>query len=98
MYRTSPFQFKDTTHAANLFALAELGNIYTRLQNPTTDVLEKRISLLEGAPELGGLGFASGTAAVFNTIINIAQAGDNIVASSKLYGGTYTMFDNILPR
>ena len=80
-----------------MFALAELGNIYTRLQNPTTDVLEKRMCLLEGAHELGGLCLASGTAAVFNTIINICQNGDNIVASSKLYGGTYTMFDNILP-
>ncbi len=97
IYRTSPFQFKNTDHAASLFALAELGNIYTRLQNPTTDILEKRVCLLEGAPELGGLGLASGTAAVFNTIINICQAGDNIVSSSKLYGGTYTMFDNILP-
>ncbi|GMI27020.1 hypothetical protein TrCOL_g6180 [Triparma columacea] len=97
VYRTGPFQFKNTDHAASLFALAELGNIYTRLQNPTTDILEKRVCLLEGAPELGGLGLASGTAAVFNTIINICQAGDNIVASSKLYGGTYTMFDNLLP-
>lgn len=97
IYRTTPFQFKDTTHAANLFALAELGNIYTRLQNPTTDVMEKRVCLLEGAHELGGLGLASGTAAVFNSIINVCENGDNIVASSKLYGGTYTMFNNILP-
>ena len=97
VYRTAPFQFNDTTQAANLFALAELGNIYTRLQNPTTDVLEKRVALLEGAPELGGLGLASGTAAVFNTIINVAKSGDNIVSSAKLYGGTYTMFNNILP-
>jgi O-acetylhomoserine (thiol)-lyase len=97
IYRTTPYQFKDTTHAANLFALAELGNIYTRLQNPTTDVMEKRVCLLEGAHELGGLGLASGTAAVFNSIINVCENGDNIVASSKLYGGTYTMFNNILP-
>jgi len=97
VYRTSSYQFKNTEHAANLFALKELGNIYTRLMNPTTDVLEKRVALLEGAPELGGLGLASGTSAVFYSIINLAQAGDNIVSARNLYGGTYTQFDNILP-
>ncbi len=97
VYRTSSFVFNSTEHAANLFALKELGNIYTRLMNPTTDVLEKRVSLLEGAPEMGGLGLASGTAGVFNTIINLAKAGDNIVSARNLYGGTYTQFNDILP-
>jgi len=98
IYRTSAFTFNSTEHAANLFALKELGNIYSRLQNPTTDVLEKRVSLLEGAPEMGGLGFASGTAAIFNTIVNLAESGDNIVSARNLYGGSYTMFNDILPK
>lgn len=98
IYRTTSFVFNSTEHAANLFALKELGNIYTRLMNPTNDVLEKRIALLEGAPELGGLAHASGTAAIFNTIINLAQAGDNIVSGRNLYGGTYVQFANILPQ
>ena len=97
VYRTSSYVFNSTEHAANLFALKELGNIYTRLMNPTTDVLEKRMALLEGAPELGGLGVASGTSAVFYSIINLAQAGDNIVSARNLYGGTYTQFNDILP-
>lgn len=97
VYRTSSYVFKSTEHAANLFALKELGNIYTRLMNPTTDVLEKRVALLEGAPEFGGLGIASGTSAVFYSIINLAQAGDNIVSARNLYGGTYTQFNDILP-
>jgi len=97
VYRTSSYVFKSTEHAANLFALKELGNIYTRLMNPTTEVLEKRVALLEGAPELGGLGLASGTSAVFYSIINLAQTGDNIVSARNLYGGTYTMFNDILP-
>lgn len=97
VYRTSSFVFRDTEHAANLFALKELGNIYTRLMNPTTDVLEKRVALLEGAPEMGGLGLASGTSAVFYSIINLARAGDNIVSARNLYGGTYTQFNDILP-
>ena len=97
IYRTSSYTFRDTTHAANLFALRELGNIYSRLMNPTTDVLEKRIALLEGAPEMGGLGIASGTSAIFYSIINLAQAGDNIVSARNLYGGTYTQFNDILP-
>jgi O-acetylhomoserine (thiol)-lyase len=98
VYRTTAYQFKNTEHAANLFALKELGNIYTRLMNPTTDVLEKRVCLLEGAPEMGGLGVASGTSAVFYSIINLAQAGDNIVSAQNLYGGTYTQFKDILPQ
>ena len=97
IYRTSSFTFRNTEHAANLFALRELGNVYTRLMNPTTDVLEKRVALLEGAPEMGGLGVASGTSGVFYSVINLAQAGDNIVSARNLYGGTYTMFNDILP-
>ena len=86
VYRTSSFVFKSAEHAAYLFALKELGNIHTRLQNPTTDVLEKRVSLLEGAPEMGGLALASGTSAVFYSMINLAAAGDNIVSARNLYG------------
>lgn len=97
VYRTSSYVFKSTEHAANLFALRELGNIYTRLMNPTTDVLEKRVALLEGAPEMGGLGVASGTSGVFYSVINLASAGDNIVSARNLYGGTYTQFNDILP-
>ena len=98
VYRTSSYQFKDTEHAAKLFALQELGNIYSRLMNPTNDVLEKRVALLEGAHEMGGLSLASGTSGVFYSIINLAQAGDNIVSARNLYGGTYTQFNDILPN
>ena len=97
VYRTAAYQFHNTEHAANLFALKELGNIYTRLMNPTTDVLEKRVALLEGAHEMAGLGIASGTSAIFYAIINLAEAGDNIVSARNLYGGTYTQFNDILP-
>lgn len=97
VYRTSSYQFKSTEHASKLFALQELGNIYSRLMNPTNDVLEKRIALLEGAHEMAGLSLASGTSGVFYSIINLAQAGDNIVSARNLYGGTYTQFNNILP-
>jgi O-acetylhomoserine (thiol)-lyase len=97
LYRTSSFVFDSTEHAANLFALKELGNIYTRLMNPTTDVLEKRVALLEGAHEMAGLGLASGTSGVFYSIINLAAAGDNIVSARNLYGGSYTQFNDILP-
>ena len=97
IYRTASYVFRNTEHAANLFALRELGNIYTRLMNPTTDVLEKRVALLEGAHEMAGLGTASGTSAVFYAIINLARAGDNIVSARNLYGGTYTQFNDILP-
>lgn len=98
VYRTSSYVFKSAEHAANLFALKELGNIYTRLMNPTTDVLEKRVALLEGAPELGALAVASGTSGIFYSIINLASAGDNIVSARNLYGGTYTQFHDILPQ
>lgn len=94
--RTTAYNFKDSEHAANLFALKELGHIYTRLQNPTQDVLEERLTALEGG--VGALAHASGTAAVFNSIINVAKSGDEIVASSELYGGTYTQFKDILPH
>ena len=98
IYRTTAFQFASTEKAANLFALKELGNIYSRIMNPTTDVLEKRVSILEGAHEMAGLGLASGTSAVFYSIINLAQAGDNIVSARNLYGGSYTQFNDILPK
>src|SRR5512146_1561820 len=97
LYQTSSYVFKSAEHAANLFALKELGNIYTRLMNPTTDVLEKRVALLEGGPEMGGLAVASGTSAIFYSVINLASSGDNIVSARNLYGGTYTQFNDILP-
>ena len=95
IHRTSSYVFKNTQHAANLFALKELGNIYTRLMNPTTDVLEQRVSQLEGGA--ASVALASGTAAVFYAIITLAQGGDEIVSANNLYGGTYTQFDAILP-
>ncbi len=95
IYRTASYVFKNTEHAANLFALRELGNIYTRLMNPTHDVLEQRVAALEGGA--AGLAVSSGTSAIFYSIINLAQAGDNIVSAQNLYGGTYTQFKNILP-
>jgi O-acetylhomoserine (thiol)-lyase len=95
VHRTSSYVFPSTERAANLFALKELGNIYSRIQNPTQDVLEQRMSLLEGGA--ASVAFASGTAAIFNTVITIAKAGDEIVSANNLYGGTYTMFDAILP-
>lgn len=96
IYRTTAYAFRDTEHAANLFALKELGNIYTRLMNPTQDVLEKRVAALEGGA--AALAVASGTSAIFYSIINICQAGDDIVSANTLYGGTYTMFKDILPQ
>ena len=95
IYRTASYVFNSTEHAANLFALRELGNIYTRLMNPTNDVLEQRLAALEGGA--AGLAVASGTSAVFYSIINLAQAGDNIVSARNLYGGSYTQFKDILP-
>lgn len=95
IYRTSSFVFNNTEHAANLFALKELGNIYTRLMNPTSDVLEQRVAAMEGGA--AGLAVASGTSAIFYSIINLAEVGDNIVSARNLYGGTYTQFKNILP-
>lgn len=96
IYRTSSYVFKNTEHAANLFALKELGNIYTRLMNPTTDVLEQRVTQLEGGA--ASVALASGTSAVFYSIITLAEAGDDIVSANNLYGGTYTQFDAILPK
>jgi O-acetylhomoserine (thiol)-lyase len=90
IYQTTSYQFKSTQHAADLFALKEFGNIYTRLMNPTTDVLERRIALLEGG--VGALGVASGQSAITLALLNIAQAGDEIVSADNLYGGTYTLF------
>lgn len=95
LYRTAAYRFDSTEHAANLFGLKELGNIYTRLMNPTNDVLEQRMAALEGGA--AALALASGTSAVFYSIINLAQAGDEIVSANNLYGGTYTQFNDILP-
>jgi O-acetylhomoserine (thiol)-lyase len=95
LHRTSSYVFRNTEHAANLFALKELGNIYTRIGNPTQDVLEQRLTQLEGGAAT--LALASGTSAIFYAIITLAQAGDEIVSASNLYGGTYTQFDAILP-
>jgi O-acetylhomoserine (thiol)-lyase len=96
VYRTSSFVFKDTDHAASLFALREPGNIYTRLMNPTHAVLEDRVSALEeGAASVA---LASGTSAIHYAVINIAGQGDEIVSANNLYGGTYTMFDAIFPQ
>lgn len=96
VYRTSAYMFKSTEHAANLFALKELGNIYTRIGNPTQNVLEQRVAQLEGGA--ASLALASGTSAIFYTIINICAQGDEIVAANNLYGGTYIQFDSILPQ
>ena len=96
IYQTTSYVFDDSDHAANLFSLQEAGNIYTRIMNPTTDVLEKRIAALEGG--VGALAFSSGHAAISATIFNIAGAGDEIVSSSTLYGGTYNMFAYTLPK
>ncbi|WLT32703.1 O-acetylhomoserine aminocarboxypropyltransferase/cysteine synthase family protein [Geothrix sp. PMB-07] len=95
VHRTSSYVFKSTEHAANLFALKELGNIYTRIGNPTQDVLEQRITQLEGGA--ASLAVASGTSAIFYAIITLARVGDEIVSANNLYGGTYTQFDSILP-
>jgi O-acetylhomoserine (thiol)-lyase len=96
VYRTSSYVFRDTKHAADLFALRELGNIYTRLGNPTQDVLEQRVAALDGGA--AALALASGTSAIHYTVINICRAGDEIVSANNLYGGTYTMFDVIHPQ
>ena len=96
VYRTSSYVFKSTEHAANLFGLKEPGNIYTRIGNPTQDVLEKRMAALEGGA--AALALSSGTSAIFYSIINICTAGDEIVSANNLYGGTFTMFNNILPQ
>jgi O-acetylhomoserine (thiol)-lyase len=96
IYQTTSYGFKDTEHAANLFGLKEFGNIYTRVMNPTTDVFEQRVAALEGGA--GALGVASGQAAITYSILNIASAGDEIVSSASLYGGTYNLFSNTLPK
>ena len=96
IYQTTSYTFESTEHGAKLFALQQFGNIYTRLMNPTTDVFEQRVAALEGG--VAGLATASGHAAQFLAITNIAQAGDNIVSSSRLYGGTYNQFKVTLPR
>ncbi len=96
IYQTTSYVFKNADHAADLFALKEFGNIYTRLTNPTTDVLEKRVAALDGG--VGALAFASGQAAITAAILNIAQAGDEIVSANNLYGGTYTLFHYTFKR
>lgn len=122
IYRTTPYKFKNTKHAANLFKLKELGNIYSRLvsrilcmsfilieplflpmwfnlqMNPTCNILESRYAQLEGGHPLSGLAVSSGMTAIFYSIVNLASKGDNIVAAKSLYGGTYTLFNNELPR
>jgi len=96
IHQTTSYQFKSSEHAANLFALKEFGNIYTRLMNPTTDVFEQRLTQLDGG--VGALATASGSAAIALSILNITQAGDEIVAADNLYGGTYNLFKHTLPR
>ena len=96
IYQTSSYTFNSSEHAANLFALKEMGNIYTRLMNPTTDVLEKRLAEMDGG--VGALAMASGSAAITLAILNITKCGDNIVASSCLYGGTYNLFHHTFAR
>jgi len=96
IYQTTAYEFRDTEHAANLFALKELGNIYTRLMNPTTDVFEKRFNALEQGG--GAVGTASGMAAIFYAIANVAEAGDNIIVASQVYGGTTTLTGHTIKR
>jgi O-acetylhomoserine (thiol)-lyase len=96
IYQTTSYVFENSEHAQRLFGLEEPGNIYTRIMNPTTNVLEERMALLEGG--VGALAFASGSAAITATILNIAGAGDELVAASTLYGGTYNLFSATLPR
>ncbi|OGX12432.1 MAG: O-acetylhomoserine aminocarboxypropyltransferase [Omnitrophica bacterium RIFOXYB12_FULL_50_7] len=96
IYQTTSYQFKNTEHAANLFGLKEFGNIYTRLMNPTTDVFEKRVALLEGG--VGALAVSSGQSAITIALLNIARAGDEIVSADNLYGGTYNLFHYTFPR
>ncbi|MCK5130099.1 MAG: O-acetylhomoserine aminocarboxypropyltransferase/cysteine synthase [Clostridiales bacterium] len=96
IYQTTSYTFDDAQHAADLFALKESGNIYTRIMNPTTDVLEKRLAILEGG--VGALATASGMAAVAYAILNVAKSGDEIIATNTLYGGTYTLFNDRLPE
>src|SRR5271163_1796348 len=94
IYQTTSYVFQDADHAARLFGLQEFGNIYTRIMNPTTDVFEKRVAALEGG--VAALGLASGQAASAFAMQNVARAGDNIVSSTDLYGGTWNLFANTL--
>jgi O-acetylhomoserine (thiol)-lyase len=96
IYRTSSYVFNSAEHARKLFALEELGNVYTRIMNPTQDVLEQRVAAMEGGA--AALALSSGTSAIFYSIINICQSGDHIVSANNLYGGTYTQFNDILPQ
>jgi O-acetylhomoserine (thiol)-lyase len=96
IYQTVAYEFDNAQHGADLFNLAVPGNIYTRLMNPTTDVLEKRVAELEGG--VGALALSAGSAAINYSILNIADAGANIVTTPQLYGGTYTLFAHMLPR
>lgn len=96
IYQTSSYNFTSSEHAANLFGLKEMGNIYTRIMNPTSDVLEKRLAELDGG--VGALALSSGSAAVSLAILNLAKAGDNIISSNALYGGTYNLFRHTLAR
>jgi O-acetylhomoserine (thiol)-lyase len=96
IYQTTSYQFCNTEHAANLFGLREFGNIYTRIMNPTTDVLEARVADLEGG--VGGLAASSGHGAQTMTFLTLCGAGDHIVSSSRLYGGTYNQFHYTFPR
>src|SRR5688500_18593258 len=96
IYATTAYQFRDSQHAADLFALAELGNIYTRIMNPTQDALEQRVASLEGG--VAALAVASGQAAETLAILNLAEAGDHVVASASLYGGTYNLLHHSLPK
>ena len=96
IYQTTSYQFQDTAHASRLFALEEIGNIYTRVQNPTQDAVEQRVAALEGG--VGALAVASGQTATAYSVLNLAQAGDNIVSSTDLYGGTVTLFSQTLKQ
>ncbi|MBO6784778.1 MAG: PLP-dependent transferase [Alphaproteobacteria bacterium] len=94
IHQTTSYQFRDTDHAANLFALSELGNIYTRIMNPTVDVLEQRLAAIEGG--VAGLGLSSGQSASMFSVLNLARAGDNFVCSTDIYGGTWNLFKNTM--
>ena len=96
IYQTTSYVFNSTEHAANLFALKEFGNIYTRIMNPTTDVFEKRIAALEGG--VAALGVSSGQAAETLALLNITRMGDEIVAANNLYGGTYQLLHYTFPK
>ncbi len=96
IYQTTSYSFDSTQHGADLFDLKVTGNIYTRIMNPTQDVLEKRVAAMEGG--VGGLALASGQAAITYAVMTIAEAGDNIVSASTLYGGTYNLFAHTLPQ